>query len=332
MYRSLALAAILGGASAHLRDRSYYEAKFVDWLKQYNVQLKNGEEFSHRLSVFASNDDYITEENAKGHPYSLGHNEYSMYTNDEFRAMMRLDQPIPAPVIADGVHSDENVSAVPASVDWVSSGAVTGVKNQGNCGSCWSFSTTGCLEGAYKIKYGSLPSFSEQELVDCDTTDSGCNGGWMTNAFKWVQGNGGLCTESAYAYTSGNTGTAGTCKKSSCTSVSGSRVAAYYSVSGTESALQTAVASQPISVAIDASTAFQFYKSGVFTGSCSNNVNHGVLAVGYGRDSSSNLDFWKVKNSWGTSWGEAGYVRMQRNTGTYGGKCGITTGASYATL
>jgi len=105
-----------------------------------------------------------------------------------------------------------DASALPASVDWTTAGAVTPVKNQGNCGSCWSFSATGSIEGAYEIKYNNLQSFSEQELVSCDTTDAGCNGGWMDDAFAWAQKNGGLTTEAAYPYTSGTSGTSGTCK------------------------------------------------------------------------------------------------------------------------
>lgn len=330
MFRSLAVAAMLGGAAGYLHERSFYEAKFVDWLKEHNVQLKNGDEFAHRLSVFADNFDFIEEENAKNLPYTLALNEYSMYTHEEFVSMMGLDKPIPEPFVGDYTHDNENTVDAPTSIDWVSLGAVTGVKDQGNCGSCWSFSATGCLEGIYKIKRGSLQSFSEQQLVSCDTLDSGCNGGWMTNAFKWIQGNNGLCSESGYPYTSGSTGQRGSCSKS-CSNVSNSRIASWADVAKSESALQTAVAQQPTSVAIDAgSRTFQSYQSGVYTGSCGTSLNHGVLAVGYGN--SGGLDFWKVKNSWGTSWGEGGYIRMQRNIGTYGGKCGITLGASYASL
>jgi len=329
MMRLTTFAALALGASAGLlRDRAHYEGKFFDWLQEHGVQLKNGEEFLARLNVFAANDDLIETHNAVNQDYKLGHNEYSMYTFEEFSQMMGLHNPVPAAPLASAIHTDEDVSAAPTSIDWVSKGAVTGVKNQGNCGSCWSFSTTGALEGIYKIKKGSLQSFSEQQLVSCDNVDHACNGGWMTNAFDWIKKNGGLCTESAYPYTSGTTGQKGTCY-TSCSKVSGSAVTGYTNVANSESSLQTAVAQQPVAVAIDASSALQMYKSGVFTGSCTTNVNHGVLAVGYGKDGK---DFWKVKNSWGTSWGEAGYIRMERNVGTRGGKCGITTGASYPKL
>jgi C1A family cysteine protease len=307
-----------------------YEGKFFDWLQEHGVQLKSGEEFRHRLSIFAANDDLIETHNAQNSDYKLGHNAFSMYTFEEFAEMMGLNNPIPEAPEFDEVHEVGRIQA-PSSIDWVAKGAVTGVKNQGNCGSCWSFATTGTLEGAYKLKYGSLQSFSEQQLVSCDNVDHACNGGWMTNAYSWIKNNGGLCTESAYPYTSGTTGQKGTCY-TSCSKVSGSKVSSWVEVKNSESDLMDAVATKPTAVAIDASAQLQMYKSGVFTGSCTTNVNHGVLAVGYGHDSGSNLDFWKVKNSWGTSWGEAGYIRIQRNVGTRGGKCGITTGASYVNL
>ena len=303
---------------------------------EHNVHLANGEEFVHRLGVFAATDDFINRENQKGHTYELGHNKYSMYTNEEFRSMMNLDAPMPAPLVADSVHTNTNVAANPTSVDWVAAGAVTGVKDQGNCGSCWAFSTTGCLEGIYKIKKGSLISFSEQELVDCDKKggDLGCNGGLMDNAFTWIKNNGGLCPGSQYPYTSGTTGKRGDCQMSSCTNVAGSAVTSFTDVTAnSEAALETAVAQQPVSVAIDAGgLAFQSYKSGVFTGSCGTSLNHGVLAAGYGVDSSSGLNYWKVKNSWGTSWGQGGYILLEKNISDPKGKCGIAMQASYANL
>jgi C1A family cysteine protease len=301
-------------------------------MHEHNHHITDAAEFVKRLSIFADNDDLIEIENAKNLSYKLGHNPYSIYTNEEFREMMGLNRPLPAHLsqksLVEAVVEDSSVEAT--SVDWVSAGYVTGVKNQGNCGSCWSFSTTGALEGAYKKRYGVLNSFSEQNLVSCDNADSACNGGWMDTAFKWIQGNGGLCTESAYPYTSGSTGTKGTCY-TSCTKVSGSKIVSYTDLGQTESQLQAGVDLQPVSVAVDASSAWQMYSSGVFTGSCTNNVNHGVLNVGYGTWTDG-TPYWKVKNSWGTGWGQGGYIYMQRNTGTYGGKCGIALYASYCSV
>jgi len=221
------------------------------------------------------------------------------------------------------LHAETELSS--SSVDWVTAGAVTGVKDQGSCGSCWSFSTTGCMEGAYYIKKKSLVSFSEQQLVSCDTTDSGCNGGLMDYAFEWIQSNGGICKESDYPYVSG-TGLNPSCK-TSCSIVSGTKPTGWTDVRATESALLSAIAQQPVSVAIEADQiAFQLYKSGVFDSSCGTNLDHGVLAVGYGTDSGAN--YWKVKNSWG----EDGYIRLSRDVSQTGGQCGILKSASYVSL
>ena len=232
----------------------------------------------------------------------------------------------------------ERKSSTASSVDWVSAGAVTPVKDQGQCGSCWSFSTTGALEGAYYTTYGSLPSFSEQQLVDCDNRqhggkDMGCNGGLMDNAFAWIKKNGGLCTEVSYPYVSGTTKTAGTCQ-STCSAVKNSAVVSYTDVPiKSDSAMMQALTQQPVSVAIEADQkAFQLYKSGVFTGDCGVNLDHGVLVVGFG--TMSGTDYYRIKNSWGTTWGDAGYIYIGRgsqfNDGQ--GQCGVLLSASYPSL
>jgi C1A family cysteine protease len=233
---------------------------------------------------------------------------------------------------------ERSKSSATSSVDWVSAGAVTPVKDQGQCGSCWSFSTTGALEGAYYTTYGSLPSFSEQQLVDCDNRqhggkDMGCNGGLMDNAFTWIKKNGGLCTEVSYPYVSGTTKTAGTCQ-STCSAVKNSAVVSYTDVPiKSDSAMMQALTLQPVSVAIEADQkAFQLYKSGVFTGECGTNLDHGVLVVGFG--SMSGTDYYRIKNSWGTTWGDAGYIYIGRgsqyNDGQ--GQCGVLMSASYPSL
>jgi C1A family cysteine protease len=225
-----------------------------------------------------------------------------------------------------------------ASVNWVDAGGVTPVKNQGQCGSCWSFSTTGALEGAYFNKYGSLVSFSEQQLVDCDKfrnggSDNGCNGGLMDHAFSWISKNSGLCTEDDYPYVSGTTKARGDCS-SSCSNVKGSAVSKFVDVpASSDQQMMLALTQQPVAVAIQADErAFQLYSSGVLTGSCGTGLDHGVLAVGYGSD--SNGDYYVVKNSWGETWGESGYIRLGRgseyNNGD--GQCGILLQASYPVL
>jgi len=212
----------------------------------------------------------------------------------------------------------------PASVDWVAAGAVTAIKNQGQCGSCWAFSTTGSVEGITKIETGVLPDLSEQQLVDCSASygNNGCNGGLMDYAFQYIEANG-LCGETAYPYQ----GVTGTCQSSSCTPVvPAGRLYGYKDIpQGNEGDLLPAVAQQPVSIAIEAdSSAFQFYSTGVFNDpTCGTTLDHGVLIVGYGTEGGKN--YWKVKNSWGESWGMSGYILMVRGQD----ECGLSLSASY---
>ena len=206
--------------------------------------------------------------------------------------------------------------------------AVTPIKNQGQCGSCWAFSTTGSLEGAYFLKTGELKSFSEQQLVDCDTKqDQGCNGGLMDNAFDFIKTNKGLCTEESYPYK----GVDGTCNKK-CKDDSKATVKTHTDVAANAKALMSAIAKQPVSIAIEADqSSFQFYKSGVFNNAgCGTQLDHGVLAVGYG--TLNGTDYWKVKNSWGATWGLNGYILLAKGTTAKPiNMCGISQSASYPT-
>jgi cathepsin L len=322
----------------NIHNREFYEEKFVNWLTNFNIVARDGSHFAHMLNNFANNDDIIETHNANlnnDNTYTLGHNQFSHMSFDEFKSYVRLGLNSPAPeTVADNVlEAPQNLTALPASIDWSTKGAVTGVKDQGNCGSCWSFSATGALEGAYQIKYGTLVSFSEQNLVSCDTIDSACNGGLMDNAFSWTKTNGGLCTESGYPYTSGATGQKGTCT-TTCSKNTGVAPKSFTDVArNSDSALMTALVQQPVSIAIQANQpAFQSYKSGVLTGTCGTNLDHGVLAVGYGTWTDG-TDYYKVKNSWGTSWGMSGYILIQRGNPQRCGECGILCGPpSYPNL
>jgi len=227
-------------------------------------------------------------------------------------------------------HNTNNVvvhhAPIPASVDWRTKGAVTGIKNQGQCGSCWSFSATGSTEGAHFLQRGqTLVGLSEQNLVDCSQAEGnqGCDGGLMDDAFEYIITNKGIDTEASYPYTAED----GTCHFSA--SNVGAHLVSYTDVpSGSETALTTDVAQRgPVSVAIDAShSSFQFYSGGVYyEPACSSTqLDHGVLAVGYGTSGSS--AYYIVKNSWGTDWGMSGYIWMSRDRNN---NCGIATMASY---
>jgi len=216
---------------------------------------------------------------------------------------------------------------IPASVDWVSAGAVTPVKNQGQCGSCWSFSTTGSVEGITFISTGNLVSLSEQQLVDCSGAEgnNGCNGGLMDYAFQFIIDNNGITTEAAYPYTAAQ----GTCQTGMTPAAT---ISSYNDIPANDDAsFAAALATQPVSIAIEADqNCFQFYSSGVLDcPTCGTQLDHGVLAVGYGTDSASGNNYYKVKNSWGADWGMSGYVLLLRG-GDSGasGECGILMSAS----
>ncbi|KVI02702.1 Cysteine peptidase, asparagine active site-containing protein [Cynara cardunculus var. scolymus] len=298
------------------------------WLLRHGRAYNALGEKERRFQIFKDNLRFIDEHNFSGNrSYTVGLNRFADVTNDEYRSMYLgtksyADRRI-AKLQRAGIsqrYAVQSNERLPENVDWRKSGAVAPVKDQGSCGSCWAFSTVAAVEGINKIVTGKLISLSEQELVDCDHKEnSGCNGGGMDDAFAFIISNGGLDTESDYPYkgVDGN--------KAKVVSIDG-----YEDVPPmNEKALMKAVAHQPVSVGIEASgLGFQLYSSGVFTGSCGTDLDHGVVVVGYG--SENGKDYWIVRNSWGSRWGEDGYLRMERNVvGTRTGKCGITMMASY---
>jgi len=299
--------------------------KFMEYQQQFGKVYESQEAEDKAFEAFKYNDAVIEESNAQDLSYTLGHNEYTDMMWEDFAEYMGIGLLTER---AEGVEPVEthvyNGEKYADSVDWTTKNAVTPVKNQAQCGSCWSFSTTGSLEGAYAIASKTLVSLSEEELVQCDKVDQGCQGGLMDNAFKWIEGNGGLATEECYPYTSG-TGTRGTCAPKKC--ANSVTLTGFKDVtSGDEDALATAVALGPVSVAIEADkSVFQSYKSGILdSAACGKKLDHGVLVVGYGTDGE---DYWKVKNSWGATWGEQGYLRMARGKNM----CGIAQQPSYPT-
>jgi KDEL-tailed cysteine endopeptidase len=211
----------------------------------------------------------------------------------------------------------------PVSVDWRTLGAVTPIKDQSQCGSCWAFSTTGSVEGAHAVTNQQLVSLSEQELLDCDRAggDRGCSGGLMDYAFDFIIKNGGLDTESDYPYHASD----GACDAAKRDGSKAVVVKSFVDVPpNNESALMQAVAMQPVAVALAASgLPFQLYKSGVFDGPCSTQLDHGMLAVGFGVDAESGKPYWLLKNSWGTVWGEAGYMKLAMGAPGAEGLCGV---------
>jgi C1A family cysteine protease len=330
MFKTVAVASVASAAALQTHD--VYESKFFDWMQEHKIQFKNGAEFVERLAIFKDNLDYILHHNEKGSTYELGLNAYSHMTNSEFNDFFHLGAVRPPMLRRSSAQmhaAPKDMSSTPSSVDWTTvPNVVTAVKDQGNCGSCWSFSATGAMEGAYGIKNGNQAcstGFSEQELVSCDNVDAGCNGGWMDDAFAFAMKDG-LPTEENYPYTSGTTGKSGTCE-SGHTFVSGSAPSSYTDVTpGSVDAMTSAVAQQPVAIAIQANQRdFQMYKSGVLTGTCGQRLDHGVLNVGYGTWTDG-TDYWKVKNSWGPNWGMDGYILIEKSDAD---KCGVLDAASY---
>lgn len=329
MYKTLAITAIATVAAGNTRPRDFYEGAFAEHMVKYDLNFKTGAEFVARLQTFADNFDVIEAHNSGDATYKMAVNKFSHMTLDEFHEAVHLGG-VKRPNMrkSTNVHkAPATASSVPASVDWSTTAAVSAVKNQESCGSCWSFSTTGALEGAYYNTAGTGVSLSEQQLVSCDTTDAACNGGWMDDAFEWTQKNGGLCTEADYPYVSGG-GDVPACS-TSCSIVSGTAPTSWTDVDQDVDALTSAVAQQTVSVAIQANQAsFQSYSSGVLTGRCGTRLDHGVLAVGYGTWTDG-TPYWKVKNSWGPDWGMDGYILIERSSSDL---CGILDAASYPTL
>jgi KDEL-tailed cysteine endopeptidase len=353
MFKILCLFASLFTSISAFDDEKTLWERFTSFQERFNKRYSTLEELETRFDIFRENLRNIIEHNLVANQnFTLGINQFTDLTHEEFKSQftggykMNVDG---YKMNVDGYKTDvdgyktnvgsygcttftSSASGAPVAIDWRKKNAVTSVKDQGQCGSCWTFSSTGASEGAWAIKTGTLVDLSEEQLVECATGmqygSHGCNGGQMEGAFKYLIQNG-QCADSAYPYTSGN-GKSGSCK--SCTPV-----AHFSSCSDVKPndqiSLKGAVSQQPVAVAIEADTRyFQSYSGGIMDSpSCGTSLDHGVLIVGYGEENGAK--YWILKNSWSTSWGEQGYFRILRTDSTNDpGICGVAMDPSFISV
>lgn len=305
----------------------HHDAEWQSWKETHNKVYATEDEEALRYANFKNTQQENEIHNAKNdETYERGLNQFSDMTDDEFKAQYLSSLIVPeGPTGGEPWVPPPDANKIAASMDWRQYGAVTPIKNQGQCGSCYSFSATGALEGAVFRKTRRLPSLSESQIVDCSGRygNYGCRGGWYQNAWKYLRDCGGSESERYYPYVA---------RQAYCRFNRGyvdSTVSSFYDLpQGSEQALTQALGSVgPVSVAIDASRpGFRSYRTGVFYDRyCSStNLDHAVLAIGYGTE--NGMPYYLVKNSWGTWWGQSGYIKMARN---YANHCGIASKPSY---
>ncbi|XP_042495112.1 ervatamin-B-like [Macadamia integrifolia] len=341
------LALVLGLAQSFEFEARELETKdslwelYERWTKHFKVS-RDPSEKQMRLSLFKDKANYVHEFNNKKDrtSYELELNIFSDMTELEVKEFVTCyDSSYDKRDMHHHRHHHHHQRGltIPSSIDWRAEGAVTSVKYQGRCGSCWAFSAVAAIEGLNKIKNQSLVVLSEQQIIDCNKASYACCGGWYSNSFQNIITYNGLTTETNYPYTceyvSCDNGTNAnlTCKPLEIVPPLVTITDYGWVDSNNESALKEAVAIQPISVAIDSSGAdFQGYKEGIFVGPCGTETNHAVTIVGYGTDTvGTGYDYWIVKNSWGTTWGDQGYIYMRRGISAKEGLCGIAQYPAY---
>jgi len=284
------------------------------WNKTHTTPLERQTRF--RNFVMATHK--IAEQNKASKTATFGYTKFADWSAEEFKALLGF-RPAKAlnPVPTTTIHTD----APSGAIDWVAQGKTTAVKNQEQCGSCWAFSATETVESANLMAGHSVPNGSPQEIVDCDTSDDGCNGGDPQEALQWVVNQGGLDTDSCYPYTAQD----GQCASSQCTPNANLKISTVTPIAGEESAIYTALQGMPLSICCDAEP-WQYYTGGILTAAqCGTSIDHAIQLTGY---SPSQGGYWIVRNSWGADWGENGFIWLQYGQNT----CGITSEVTAASV
>lgn len=325
----------LRGDMSNFLNESDEWKQFSNFQERFAKKYGSIEEMENRFQIFRTNLRNIVIHNLdRSQNFTMGVNQFTDLTPEEFKAQY-INGGAKSNLGSFGCKSfTSNAAGAPASLDWTTKGVVNPVRDQGQCGSCWAFATTANAESVWAIAKGQLYDLSEEFLVDCATGvgyyNMGCNGGQPDSALKYMINNG-QCTETSYPYTSGVTKTAGPCQK--CTSA-GVKFSSCSDVTPKDQvALKGAVAMGPVVIAIEADTRyFQSYTSGILDSTaCGTSLDHAVEIVGYGTE--NGMDYWKVRNSWSSSWGENGYVRIKRTSSTNDiGICGVAAEPSFLSV
>jgi len=302
------------------------DLEFGEWMSVHNKVYATYEEYQHRLAVFTKNVAIIENLNQETTNAIFSINKFADLSSEEFKALYLGFQPNPNPSPRETLKLQTNVAA-PDTFDWVSMGKVTAVKNQEQCGSCWAFSATENIESVWMIAKGLTPAnfapLAPQQIVDCDTNDGGCNGGDTVTAFQYVISAGGQDTEQTYPYHAVNQN----CQFNRANIEASISSFKYATKSLNEDEMKTATATiSPLSICVDAQP-WQFYTAGILMASqCGTSLDHCVQITGY--DTSASTPYWEVRNSWGTNWGEKGFIRLEYGKNT----CGLAIEATTAVV